>query len=31
MDDMVNQHKYLKLFSYSEQELDRINWQIKYQ
>lgn len=30
MEDIVNQHKYLKLLSYSESDLNKINWQVVY-
>ncbi len=30
IDDLVHQHKYLKLFNYSENDLDKINWKIVY-
>ncbi len=30
IDDLVHQHKYLKLFNYSENDLNKINWKIVY-
>jgi hypothetical protein len=31
MDDLINQKKYLKILSYSEKQLNEINWKIRYQ
>jgi hypothetical protein len=30
MEDIVSKHKYLKLLSYSEKDLDKIDWKITF-